>query len=118
MVCAIKNPAKTLGSHHRSPVKLINLAIKNKCKEISMIPKYKLHQVVGVKLSDTEEKADIIGIDIDDKIYYRISLWDENRPNFLNFWIPEKYITRLIQERDKGYENDAEIYAFEKEIYA
>jgi hypothetical protein len=40
-----------------------------------MIPKYKLHQVVGVKLSDTEEKGDIIGIDIDDKIYYRVSLW-------------------------------------------
>jgi hypothetical protein len=40
-----------------------------------MIPKYKLHQVVGVKLSDTEEKGDIIGIDIDDKIYYRMSLY-------------------------------------------
>ena len=83
-----------------------------------MIPKYKLHQVVGVKLSDTEEKGDIIGIDLDDKIYYRVSLWDENRPNFLSFWLQEKYITRLIQERDKGYENDAEIYAFEKEVYA
>jgi hypothetical protein len=43
---------------------------------------------------------------------------DENRPNFLSIWLQEKYITRLIQERDKGYENDAELDAFEKEVYA
>ena len=84
-----------------------------------MIPKYKLHQVVGVKLSDTEEKANIVGIDIDGRVYYRVAIWDEDRPSGrFKVWIPEKYVTRLIEERDKGYENDAELDAFEKEVYA